>query len=161
MQHITANCPHRHVALTLISTSEQIENRLHSDWSCSHVTDNCKRPRARPTSSDASQLSHWCSRNPFPNEHLARPSLSRQIEWHTVMWTNGEGVELQTEWKWPRETEGDTERETEMEGGIKQAYSVPTHFKSPCCHFVLLLLLFLQGWFGDESPYDLHPSTQA
>lgn len=91
-----------------------------------------QRPRARPTSSDASQLSHWCSPNPFPNERLARPSLSRPIGWlHRVVWTNGEGVELQTEWKWPRETEGDTERETEIEGGISLAYAAPTHLTSP------------------------------
>lgn len=85
-------------------------------------------PRARLTSSDASQLSHWCSPNPFPNERLARPSLSRPIGWLCwVVWTNGEGVELQTEWKWPRETEGDTERERDRDGERHRAGLCSSH----------------------------------
>lgn len=113
-------------------------------------------PRAKLTSSDASQLSHWCSPNPFPNERLARPSLSRQIGWLCwVVWTNGEGVELQTEWKWPRETEGDTERETEMEGGIALAYAAPTHLTSPCCCIFVcatMILRWITMWPTSEHP---------
>lgn len=113
-------------------------------------------PRARPASSHASQLSHRCGPNPFSNERLARPSLSRRIEWlRWVVWTNGEGVELQTEWKWPRETKGDTERETEMEGGTAPAYAAPTHLTSPCCHiyvFATMVLRWITMWPTSEHP---------
>lgn len=143
VENSAANCPRCHVALMLMSTSERIENSLHSDRSCGPRQRQPQRPRTRLTSSDASQLSHWCSPNPFLNERLARPFLSRQIGWlRRVAWTNGEGVELQTEWKWPRETEGDTERETEMEGGIALAHAAPTHLTSLCCHFFFFFFVF-------------------